>query len=168
VAVKLGPYFSAIPNMARQLDQAGADALVLFNRFYQPDFDLENLEVVPNLVLSNSHELLLRLHWVALLYGSIQADLAITGGVHTAEDVVKSMMAGARVAMMTSALLRHGSDYVETLQTNLVEWMMDHEYESIQQMQGSMSARSVAEPAAFERANYMKVLSSYALKTAAR
>jgi len=168
VAVKLGPYFSAIPNMARQLDQAGADALVLFNRFYQPDFDLENLEVVPNLVLSNSHELLLRLHWVALLYGSIQADLAITGGVHTAEDVVKSMMAGARVAMMTSALLRHGSDYVETLQTNLVEWMMDHEYESIQQMQGSMSARSVAEPAAFERANYMKVLSSYALKTAVR
>jgi dihydroorotate dehydrogenase (fumarate) len=168
VAVKLGPYFSAIPNMARQLDQAGADALVLFNRFYQPDFDLENLEVVPNLVLSNSHELLLRLHWVALLYGSIQADLAITGGVHTAEDVVKSMMAGARAAMLTSALLRHGSDYAETLQTNLVEWMMDHEYESIQQMQGSMSVRSVAEPAAFERANYMKVLSSYTLKTAAR
>jgi dihydroorotate dehydrogenase (fumarate) len=166
VAVKLGPYFSAIPNMARQLDAAGADALVLFNRFYQPDFDLESLEVVPNLVLSDSHELLLRLHWVALLYGNLKADLAITGGIHTAEDIIKSMMAGARVAMMTSALLRHGAEYAETLQTNLVEWLMDHEYESIQQMQGSMSYRSVAEPAAFERANYMKVLSSYTLKNA--
>jgi dihydroorotate dehydrogenase (fumarate) len=168
VAVKLGPYFSAIPAMAKQLDAAGADGLVLFNRFYQPDFDLENLEVVPNLVLSNSHELLLRLHWTAILYGNIRPDIAITGGVHTAEDVVKSMMAGAKVAMMTSALLRHGIEYAETMQTNLVEWLMDHEYESIQQMQGSMSARSVAEPAAFQRANYMKVLSSYALKTSAR
>ena len=121
--------------------------------------------MVPNLVLSNSHELLLRLHWTALLFGNVKADLGITGGVHTAEDVIKSMMAGARVAMMTSALLRHGIDYTETLQTNLVEWMMDHEYESIQQMQGSMSYRSVSEPAAFERANYMKVLSSYTLKS---
>ena len=166
VAVKLGPYFSSLPNMARQLDTAGADAMVLFNRFYQPDFDLESLEVVPNLVLSNSHELLLRLHWTALLFGNVKADLAITGGVHTAEDVIKSMMAGAKVSMMTSALLRHGIDYAATLQTNMVEWMMDHEYESIQQMQGSMSYRSVSEPAAFERANYMKVLSSYALKSA--
>ncbi len=104
VAVKLGPYFSSLPNMARQLDTAGADAMVLFNRFYQPDFDLESLEVVPNLVLSNSHELLLRLHWTALLFGNVKADLAITGGVHTAEDVIKSMMAGAKVSMMTSAL----------------------------------------------------------------
>ncbi|MCL4852624.1 MAG: dihydroorotate dehydrogenase-like protein [Bryobacteraceae bacterium] len=168
VAVKLGPYFSSIPNVARQLDACGANGLVLFNRFYQPDFNLEDLEVVPNLVLSNSHELLLRLHWVAILYGNIKADMAITGGVHTAEDVVKSMMAGARVAMMTSALLRHGVDYAETLQTGLVEWMMDHEYESVGQMQGSMSARSVSSPAAFERANYMKVLSSYTLRAAAR
>ncbi|MCZ2075375.1 MAG: dihydroorotate dehydrogenase-like protein [Bryobacteraceae bacterium] len=168
VAVKLGPYFSSIPNVARQLDACGADGLVLFNRFYQPDFNLEDLEVVPNLVLSNSHELLLRLHWVAILYGNIKADMAITGGVHTAEDVVKSMMAGARVAMTTSALLRHGVDYAETLQTSLVEWMMDHEYESIRQMQGSMSARSVSSPAAFERANYMKVLSSYTLRAAVR
>jgi len=161
VAVKLGPYFSATPNMMAKLDRAGADALVLFNRFYQPDFDLENLEVVPNLALSNSSELPMRLHWVAILYGQIKADMAITGGVHTAEDVVKSMMAGARVAMMTSALLRHGITYLAELKTKLVEWLDEHEYESITEMQGSMSRRAVADPEAFERANYMRVLSSY-------
>jgi dihydroorotate dehydrogenase (fumarate) len=164
VAVKLGPFFSAIPNMARRLDGAGADALVLFNRFYQPDFELEALEVVPNLALSDSGELLMRLHWVAVLFGNVKADMAITGGVHTAEDVVKSMMAGARVAMTTSALLRNGPDYPAKLIGNLLEWMEKHEYASIAQMQGSMSQRSVAEPAAFERANYMKVLSSYTLR----
>jgi|SRR5579871_1874882 len=161
VAVKLGPYFSAIPNMMLKLDQAGANALVLFNRFYQPDFDLENLEVVPNLALSNSSELLMRLHWVALLYGNVKADMAITGGVHTAEDVVKSMMAGARVSMMTSALLRHGPGYAREVETKLMEWLEVHEYESIREMQGSMSRRAVADPEAFERANYMRVLSSY-------
>ncbi len=161
VAVKLGPYFSATPNMMVKLDRAGADALVLFNRFYQPDFDLENLEVVPNLALSNSSELPMRLHWVAILYGQIQADMAITGGVHTAEDVVKAMMAGARVAMMTSALLRHGIDYLAEVRAKLVEWLDAHEYESVSEMQGSMSRRSVADPEAFERANYMRVLSSY-------
>ena len=161
VAVKLGPYFSATPNMMVKLDHAGADALVLFNRFYQPDFDLENLEVVPNLALSNSSELLMRLHWVAVLYGQIKADMAISGGVHTAEDVVKSMMAGARVAMMTSALLHHGIDYLAGVRAKLVEWMEEHEYESITEMQGSMSRRAVADPEAFERANYMRVLSSY-------
>ncbi|MCX6637596.1 MAG: dihydroorotate dehydrogenase-like protein [Acidobacteria bacterium] len=164
VAVKLGPFFSAIPNMARRLDAAGADALVLFNRFYQPDFDLEALEVVPNLALSDSSELLMRLLWVAVLFGNVKADMAITGGVHTAEDVVKSMMAGARVAMTTSALLRHGPDYPAKLIGNLLGWMEKHEYASIAQMQGSMSQRAVAEPAAFERANYMKVLSSYTLR----
>ena len=161
VAVKLGPYFSATPNMMVKLDHAGADALVLFNRFYQPDFDLESLEVIPNLALSNSSELLMRLHWVAILYGQIKADMAITGGVHTAEDVVKSMMAGARVSMMTSALLRHGINYLAEVQTKLVEWLDEHEYESITEMQGSMSRRAVADPEAFERANYMRVLSSY-------
>lgn len=161
VAVKLGPYFSATPNMMVKLDLAGADALVLFNRFYQPDFDLENLEVVPNLALSNSSELLMRLHWVAILYGQIKADMAISGGVHTAQDVVKSMMAGARVSMMTSALLRHGIDYLAEVRARLVEWMDAHEYESIREMQGSMSRRAVADPEAFERANYMRVLSSY-------
>jgi len=164
VAVKLGHSFTAMANLARRLDQAGADALVLFNRFYQPDFDLEKLEAVPTLTLSSSYELLLRLHWVAILYGHVRADLAVTGGVHTAPDVLKAMMAGARVAMMTSALLKNGIGHLRTLPAGLVAWMEEHEYASIRQMQGSMSYRSIANPAAFERANYMKVLSSYTLK----
>lgn len=164
VAVKIGPYFSSLPNTARRLDQAGADALVLFNRFYQPDFDLETLEVVPNLILSTPHELLLRLNWVAVLFGKVKADMAVTGGVHSGLDVLKSMMAGASVAMMTSALLRNGIGHLAIVQTELLSWMEEHEYESIHQMQGSMSQRSVADPSAFQRANYVKVLSSYALK----
>jgi len=164
VAVKLGPHFSSIANMAKKLDAAGADALVLFNRFYQPDYDLESLEVVPNLILSNSHDLLLRLHWIAVLYGQIEADMALTGGVHSATDVIKSMMAGAKVAMMTSALLKRGISYLDTLTTELLVWMGEHEYDSIKQMQGSMSRNAVPQPAAFERANYMKVLSSYAMR----
>ena len=161
VAVKLSPYFSSMFNMARRLDQSGANALVLFNRFYQPDLDLERLEVAPSLVLSTSDELRLRLRWVAILYGQIRADMAVTGGVHTAEDVVKAMMAGAQVAMMTSALLKNGITHLATVLRDIGSWMEKHEYASIQQMQGSMSQRSVAEPAAFERANYMKVLQSY-------
>ena len=161
VAVKLSPYFSSMPNMARQLDQAGADALVLFNRFYQPDLDIENLAVKPNLVLSTSHELRLRLRWVAILLGHIRADMAVTGGVHTAEDALKAMMAGAKVAMMTSALLTKGIGYLATVHSGISRWMEEHKYESISQMQGNLSQKSVAEPAAFERANYMKVLSSY-------
>jgi len=164
VAVKVGPYFSSTASMARRLDQAGANALVLFNRFYQPDFDLEKLEVVPNLNLSRSEELRLRLCWVAILFGRIKADMAVTGGVHTAEDVIKSMMAGARVAMMTSALLRNGVGHIATVLDGIRAWMEQYEYTSIRQMQGSMSQKSVAEPAAFVRANYMKVLSSYAMK----
>ncbi len=164
VAVKLGPYFSSMANMAKKLDAAGADALVLFNRFYQPDFDLEALEVVPNLILSNSHELLLRLHWIAVIYGSIRADLALTGGVHGASDVVKAMMAGAKIAMMTSALLKRGISYLDTIATELLIWMGEHEYDSIKQMQGSMSRNAVPQPGAFERANYMKVLSSYSMR----
>jgi dihydroorotate dehydrogenase (fumarate) len=167
VAVKIGAYFSSLPNTARRLDQAGANALVLFNRFYQPDFDLEDLEVVPNLILSTPHELLLRLNWVAVLYGKIRADLAITGGVHTGLDVLKSMMAGACVAMLTSALLKNGIGHLATVRAELLKWMEEHEYESIQQMQGSMSQRAVADPSAFQRANYVKVLSSYALKARA-
>ena len=164
VAVKLGPYFSSMANMAKRLEASGADALVLFNRFYQPDFDLEALEVVPNLMLSSPHELLLRLNWIALLYGHIKPDLALTGGVHTATDVVKAMMAGARVAMMTSALLKKGISYLDTVLTELLIWLGDHEYDSIRQMQGSMSRNAVPQPQAFERANYMKVLSSYAMR----
>lgn len=161
VAVKISPYFSSTPNMARCLDRVGANALVLFNRFYQPDLDIENLEVVPNLILSTSDELRLRLRWVAILYGQIQADMAVTGGVHSAEDVVKTMMLGARVAMMTSALLKNSIHYLKTVLNDVVAWMEQHEYESISQIQGIMSQRSVAEPAAFERANYMKALHSY-------
>ena len=161
VAVKLSPYFSAFSSFAKRIDEIGANGLVLFNRFYQPDFDLENLEVVPNLELSTSSELRLRLRWVAMLYGKIKADLAITGGVHTAEDVLKSMMAGANVAMMTSALLHDGIDHVRRVLASLEAWMEKHEYVSIRQMQGSMSQKSVAHPAAFERANYMQVLRSY-------
>jgi dihydroorotate dehydrogenase (fumarate) len=161
LAVKLGPYFSAFANFARHLDMSGTNGLVLFNRFYQPDFDLETLEVVPTLQLSRSNELRLRLTWVALLYGKIKADMAITGGVHTAEDVVKCMMAGAKVAMTTSALLEHGIGYLRAIIADLHCWLEQHEYESVGQMQGSMSARSVHNPEAFERSNYMKVLSSY-------
>jgi len=164
LAVKLPHFLSAIPNMAHQLDLAGADGLVLFNRFYQPDFDLDALEVVPNLTLSNPAELRLRLRWVAILYGHVEADLAITGGVHDAQDVLKAMMAGASVAMMTSALLRHGVEHLGAVTLDLRRWMEEHEYVSIRQMRGSMSQQHVAEPAAFERANYLKVLRSYALR----
>jgi len=164
VAVKLGPYFTSMANMAAQLDSAGADALVLFNRFYQPDFDLEALEVTPNLALSTSEELRLRLHWTALLANRIRPELAITGGVHTAEDAIKGIMAGAKVVMMTSALLLHGIPHLRRVEEDLALWMTEHEYESVRQMRGSMSVDAVAEPAAFHRANYLKVLSSYTLK----
>jgi dihydroorotate dehydrogenase (fumarate) len=163
VAVKVGHAFTAMANVARRLDDTGADALVLFNRFYLPDFDLDALDVVPTLTLSNPSELLVRLHWVAILYGHVEADLAITGGVHGPAEVLKAMMAGARVAMLTSALLRHGIDHLSRVRAGVLDWMEAHEYDSIAQMQGSMSYRSVLEPAAFERANYMKVLSSYPL-----
>jgi len=164
VAVKLGFAFTALANLAVRLDGAGADGLVLFNRFYLPDFDLEQLEVTPRLTLSHPYELLLRLHWVAILFGQVRADLAVTGGVHGSAQVLKAMMAGARVAMMTSALLQHGIDHLARVRADLLEWMEQHEYASIAEMQGSMSYRSVSDPAAFERANYMKVLSSYALR----
>ncbi len=164
VAVKLSQFFTALPYMAQRLDEAGADALVLFNRFYQPEFDLESLDVVPTLSLSSSQELLLRLHWVAILYHRVRADLAVTGGVHTAEDVLKAIMAGANVAMMTSALLRHGIGHAELVLEQLTRWMEEHEYDSIRQMRGSMSHLSASRPGVFERVNYMKVLSSYALR----
>jgi len=164
VAVKLAPYFTSMANMAGKLDQAGADALVLFNRFYQPDFDLEALEVVPNLKLSSSDELRVRLHWVALIATHVRAGLAITGGIHTAEDVIKGVMAGAHVVMLTSALLERGIPYLRELENSVTAWMEAHEYESVKQMRGSMNAASVADPGAFERANYLKVLGSYTQK----
>jgi dihydroorotate dehydrogenase (fumarate) len=161
LAVKLAPFFTALPNFAKRLVEAGADGLVLFNRFYQPDLDLENLEVVPNLVLSNSDELRLPLRWIAILYGKVKADLALTSGVHTPEDAIKAIMAGANVAMSTSALLKRGSNAIQYILTGMEEWLVAHDYESIKQMRGSMSQGAVAEPAAFERTNYMKVLNSF-------
>jgi dihydroorotate dehydrogenase (fumarate) len=161
VAMKLSPYFSATANMAHRLAEGGADALVLFNRFYQPDFDLQNLEVVPRLVLSSTYELTLPLRWIAILYGRVPVDLAITSGVHTVEEVLKGLMAGSKVAMMASELLKNGIPRIGQILEGMVQWMEEYEYESVVQMQGSMSQRSVAEPAAFERANYMKTLGSW-------
>jgi dihydroorotate dehydrogenase (fumarate) len=161
IAVKLSPYFTSIPNIAKRLVEAGANGLVLFNRFYQPDLDIEELKVTPNLLLSTSNELRLPLRWIAILYGHIQADLALTTGIHTTEDVIKAVMAGANVTMMASALLQKGIGQAAEIQAGLENWMVEHEYTSIQQMRGSMSQKAVAEPAAFERANYMKVLSSF-------
>lgn len=161
VAVKLSPSFTALPNFTRQLVDAGAKGLVLFNRFYQPDFDLEKLEVTPNLQLSSPKELRLPLRWVAILYGRIDADFAITSGVHKHTDILKAMMAGAKVTMVASTILKKGPAKVSKLLTKLNHWMEENEYESIQQMQGSMSQGAVADPSAFERANYMRVLNSY-------
>jgi dihydroorotate dehydrogenase (fumarate) len=164
VAVKLSPFFSSMAHMAKRLDDAGADALVLFNRFYQADFDIESLEPEPRLVLSDPCEIPLRLHWVAILYGSIRPSLAITGGVHSAKDVVKCMMAGAQVAMMTSALIQNGVRYPRRILDDLTHWTTEHEYESMEQMRGSMSYRAAPNSGVFERNNYMKMLSSYALR----
>jgi dihydroorotate dehydrogenase (fumarate) len=168
IAVKISPFFSAIANFASLMDASGANALVLFNRFYQPDIDIEQLAVVPSMPLSHSTELPLRLHWVAIIHGHIAADMAITGGVHRAQDVLKSVMAGARVAMMTSALLQQGVPYLGKVLKGMVEWMEEREYESINQMCGSMSYRNVPNPAAYERANYMRVLSTYTLPATPR
>jgi len=161
LAVKVGPFFSAMANMARRFKAAGADGLVLFNRFYQPDFDLEALEVVPHLTLSTPWEMRLPMRWVAILYGRVDVDFAITTGVHTGEDVIKGVMAGARVTMMTSAVLHNGIGHVTNVLGDVRRWMDEHEYTSIAQMCGSMSQKNVAEPAAFERANYMKMLHSW-------
>ena len=161
VAVKVSPYFSATAHMARRLVEAGANALVFFNRFYQPDLDIEALEVVPRVTLSTSYELRLPLRWVAILYGRLQTDFAITSGIHTHQDVLKALMAGANVAMMASELLRNGVGRIKEIEEDMVRWMEEHEYESVAQMRGSMSQRNVANPAVFERANYMKVLQSW-------
>ena len=161
VAIKLSPFFSSIANMARRCAEQGADGLVFFNRFYQPDFDLEKLEVAPRLVLSNSDDLRLPLRWVAILYGRLKADLAITSGIHTAQDVIKGLMAGASVTMMASELLQHGLGRIGQILNETTTWLNEHEYESLVQMIGAMSQQHCAEPAAFERANYMKMLDSY-------
>lgn len=160
VAVKLSPYFSSLAHVVQSLDRAGIDGVVLFNRFYQPDFDIQTQTVVPSLELSDSTELLLRLRWAAVLYPQVKADLAITGGVHTAEDALKGLMAGAKVVMMTSALLKHGIGYLGTVLRGIGEWMAEEEFCVLDQIIGRMSQEKVADPAAFERAHYMNVLKS--------
>ena len=161
VAMKLSPYFSATANMAKRLDDAGADGLVLFNRFYQPDLDLETLEVVPNLILSDSHEMRLPLRWIAILYGHVKADLALTTGVHNAVDVLKGLAAGASVTMVASELLQNGLGRIGEILGEVALWLVENEYESLDQLRGSLSQINVAAPAAFERANYVQVVSSY-------
>jgi dihydroorotate dehydrogenase (fumarate) len=161
VAMKLSPYFSNMANMARRLEEAGAAALVLFNRFYQPDIDVEKLDVKPHVNLSASAEMTLPLRWIAILYGRVKCDLAATTGIHTSEDVIKMVMAGAKVTMMCSALLERGCNHAKSVLEGVQHWMEEHEYVSIEQMQGSMSQKAVAEPAAFVRANYMKTIQSF-------
>jgi len=161
LAVKLSPYFSSLANMAGQLAEAGASGLVLFNRFYQPDVNIEALEVAPRLELSTSVELRLPLRWVAILHRRFGVSLAASTGVHTAEDVIKTLLAGADVAMMTSALLRHGPDHLRLLESGLRDWMDRHHYETVDQLRGLLSQRSIPDPAAFERANYIMTLASH-------
>ena len=161
VAVKLSPFFSNLANMARRLDEAGADALVLFNRFYQPDIDLDNLVVRPNVILSTPQALRLPLRWIAILYGRVRADLAATSGIHTAQDVIKMLMAGANVAMLCSVLLRHGVNHIRLIEEGLRQWMEEREYESVVQMRGSMSQIHCANPGEFERAQYIRALHSF-------
>lgn len=161
VAIKLSPFFTSMSNMALKLDHAGADALVLFNRFYQPDFDLEKLEVVPNLLLSTNWEMRLPLRWIAILHGNIKASLGATSGIHNHTDVLKIMMAGGDVAMMASELLLNGVGRITQILDGMKKWMEEKEYSSIDMMKGSMSQKKIAQPAAFERANYMKTLQSY-------
>jgi dihydroorotate dehydrogenase (fumarate) len=161
VAVKLSPFFSSLAHMAKQLEGAGANGLVLFNRFYQPDIDLEELEVVPDLVLSSAAEMRLPLRWIAILYGRVKADLAATSGIFKSEDVLKMVMAGASATMICSALLIHGVKRAGEILKGVESWMEEHEYESLQQMKGSLSQEKCPQAAAFERANYMKALQSY-------
>lgn len=161
IAVKLSPYFSSTANMMHRLAEAGANGLVLFNRFYQPDLDLENLEVVPNLILSKSEEMRLPLRWIAILYSRVAADLALTTGVHTAQDALKAVAAGANVAMMTSEILLNGIGRFAEILAEMKLWLEEREYQSIEELHGSLSQINVAAPAAFERANYIQIVKSY-------
>jgi dihydroorotate dehydrogenase (fumarate) len=165
LAVKLSPYFSSMANMAGQLVEAGANGLVLFNRFYQPDLDIEAMEVRPALELSTSTELRLPLRWIAILHRRHRVSLAASTGVHTTEDVLKVLLAGAEVAMMTSALLRNGPDHLRPLEVGLRDWMDRHGYDTVDQLRGRLSQRSIPNPATFERANYIKTLASHPVRS---
>lgn len=161
VAVKVSPFFSNFANMAMRFQDAGANGLVLFNRFYQPDIDLETLEVRPNVLLSTPMAMRLPLRWIALLYGKLHASLAATSGIHRASDALKMLMAGADATMLCSTLIRHGPQQVKTIELEMIAWLEEHEYESVQQLKGSLSQKNCADPAAFERAQYMRAISSY-------
>jgi dihydroorotate dehydrogenase (fumarate) len=161
IAVKLSPFFSALPHFARELERAGADGIILFNRFYQPDIDVENLEAAPSLHLSDPSELLLRLRWLAIVAPGMRIPLAISGGVHSGLDVVKSVMAGASAVQVVSVLLKKGPEHIRTLRLELERWMREHEYESLEQMRGNMSLARCPDPNAFSRANYMRILQSW-------
>ena len=160
VAVKLSPFFSNLANLAKRLDEAGADGLVLFNRFYQPDIDLDELEIRPNVLLSTPQALRLPLTWIGILYGRLQASLAASSGVHDPQDAIKLLMVGANVTMLCSSLLRNGVNHIRHMERGITEWMEKHEYESVQQMQGSMSQVRCPDPSAFERAQYMRAVKS--------
>jgi dihydroorotate dehydrogenase (fumarate) len=166
VAVKLSPFFSNFANMAKRFDEAGADGLVLFNRFYQPDIDLEHLEVKPNILLSTPMAMRVPLRWIALLYDRVRADLAATSGVHRSSDVLKMLMAGADVTMLCSVLIRHGIGQIATIERDLVAWMEEHEYVSVKQLRGSLSQKNSDEPGAFERAQYMRAISTFPVRQA--
>jgi dihydroorotate dehydrogenase (fumarate) len=161
VAVKLSPFFTNFANMAKRLDQAGANGLVLFNRFYQPDIDLETLEIRPNILLSTPMAMRVPLRWIALLFGRVSASLAGTSGIHRASDVLKMLMAGADVAMLCSVLIRHGVRQIGVIERDLVAWLEEHEYKSVAQLKGSLSQKNCADPSAFERAQYMKAISQF-------
>jgi dihydroorotate dehydrogenase (fumarate) len=164
IAVKLSPFFTNFAHMAKKLDLSGADGLVLFNRFYQPDIDLEHLEVRPNVLLSTPMAMRLPLRWIAILYGRIRPSLAATSGIHRASDALKMLMAGADVTMVCSALLRHGIDHLRVIERDLVAWMEEHEYESVKQLKGSLSQKNCPDPAGFERAQYLRSLTTYPLQ----
>ncbi len=163
VALKLSPYFSNFANMAKQFDDAGADALVLFNRFYQPDIDLEEFEVTPNLMLSQSSAMRLPMRWIAILRDRIKADLAATSGIHTGTDVIKMLLVGANVTMLCSALLKHGINHVKNIEDHMKQWMRENDYSSVTELQGSMSQKKTTNPGSFERAQYMKAITKYQL-----
>jgi dihydroorotate dehydrogenase (fumarate) len=163
VAIKLSPFFSNMANMAKKIDEAGADGLVLFNRFYQPDIDLEEREVVPNVLLSHSSAMRLPMRWIAMLKDNVKADLAATSGIHTGEDVIKMLMVGANVAMLCSSILKSGISHIKTVENQMKAWMQSYEYASVDDMIGSMSQKKVLDPSSFERAQYMKALTKYKL-----
>jgi dihydroorotate dehydrogenase (fumarate) len=163
VALKLSPFFSNFSNMAKRLDEAGADSLVLFNRFYQPDIDLDEFEVTPNLMLSQSSEMRLPMRWIAILKDNIKADLAATSGIHTGTDVIKMLMVGANATMLCSSLLKHGINHVKNIEDHMKQWMREHDYKSVSEMQGSMSQQKTGNPSSFERAQYMKAITKYQL-----